>query len=77
MDSTIYRISNVANRLGVSAQYLRMLERQGRVPQVAYDRAGRFYTEADIALLRAIGVGSRPDRLKRAEEVGKAAVLDE
>lgn len=76
MDSTITRISSVANRLGVSAQYLRMLERQGRVPPVAYDRVGRFYTEADITLLRAMGVGSRPDRLKRPEELEKRRLMN-
>ncbi len=63
------RISEVAERLGVSPQYLRLLEWQGRVPPARRDYNGRVYSEFDVALLRGIGVGSRPRRLKRAEEV--------
>jgi hypothetical protein len=37
------------------------------------DFNGRIYTEFDIAVLRSMGVGSRPRRLKRAEEVLEAA----
>lgn len=62
------RISEVAKRLGVHPHYLRLLERQARIPEVGYDRAGRFYTEADIELLKGMGIGSRPRRLKSAEE---------
>ncbi len=65
----VIRTAEAASRLGVSAQYLRMLEWEGRVPTVPYDRSGRVYTESDIALLKSMGVGSRPRRLKRAEEV--------
>jgi DNA-binding transcriptional MerR regulator len=68
MDSVI-RISQVAEELGVSPQYLRMLEWQGRIPPTRRDYNGRIYTEFDIALLRALGVGSRPRRLKTAQEV--------
>jgi DNA-binding transcriptional MerR regulator len=63
------RISRAAEELGVSAQYLRMLEWQGRIPLARRDFNGRVYTEFDIALLRSMGVGSRPRKLKRAEEV--------
>jgi len=63
------RISEVAQRLGVSAHYLRLLEWQGVVPPVRRDYNGRIYTEFDIALLKSMGVGSRPRRLKKAEEV--------
>ncbi len=68
MDSVI-RISHVAEELGVSPQYLRILEWQGTIPPARRDFSGRVYTEFDIALLRAMGVGTRPRKLKRAEEV--------
>lgn len=66
---TIVRISEVARRLGCTAQYLRMLEWQGRIPPARRDYNGRIYSEFDVALLRSMGVGSRPRKLKRAEEV--------
>jgi len=63
------RISHVAAELGVSAQYIRMLEWQGKIPPARRDLNGRIYSPVDIALLRALGVGSRPRRLKSAEEI--------
>ena len=63
------RISEAAMLLGVTPHYLRMLEWEGRIPEVGYDRAGRFYTEADIELLKRIGVGSKPRRLCPVERV--------
>jgi DNA-binding transcriptional MerR regulator len=68
MDDVI-RISHVAEELGVSTQYLRMLEWEGRIPPARRDFNGRVYSDFDIALLKALGVGSRPRRLKTAEEV--------
>jgi DNA-binding transcriptional MerR regulator len=68
MQRTLY-ISETAKRLSVSPQYLRMLESQGRIPPARRDFNGRIYSEFDIALLKSIGVGSRPRKLKRAEEV--------
>jgi hypothetical protein len=65
-------ISEAAKRLGVTAVHLRRLERQGLIPAVRRDVFGRIYTEFDIALLKSMGVGSRPRKLKRAEEVVKA-----
>jgi DNA-binding transcriptional MerR regulator len=55
--------------LGVSPQHIRMLEWQGRVAQARRDYNGRVYSEFDIALLKSLGVGSRPRKLKRPEEV--------
>jgi hypothetical protein len=46
-----------------------MLEWQGRIPSARRDFIGRIYSEFDIALLRSLGVGSRPRKLKRPEEV--------
>ncbi len=67
------RVSEAAERLGVSAQYLRLLEWQGRIPPASRDLNGRLYTLSDIALLRSMGIGSKPRRLKRAEEVLETA----
>ena len=69
----VVHITEAARRLGVTPYYLRMLERQGRIPPARHDYNGRIYSEFDIALLRSMGVGSRPRRLKAAEEVLEAA----
>ncbi len=62
-------ISETARRLGVTPEHLRNLERAGRIPPARRDFNGRIYSESDIALLKSIGIGSRPGRLKRIEEV--------
>jgi DNA-binding transcriptional MerR regulator len=62
-------ISEGARRLGVTPHYLRMLEREGRIPQARRDYNGRVYSESDLALLKALGVRARPLRLKRVEDV--------
>lgn len=72
MKSTTHKeihIGEAARRLGVTPHHLRVLEWRGRIPPARRDLNGRVYSELDIALLRAIGVGSRPGRLKQAEEV--------
>ena len=66
-------ISEAARQLGVTPQHLRMLERAGKVPPVARDRNGRVYSEFDLALLRSMGVGSRPHHLKSAVAVLETA----
>ena len=66
-------ISEAAKMLGVSPHYLRLLEWKGRIPPARRDLNGRIYSEFDIALLKALGVGSHPRRLKRAEDVLKAS----
>jgi DNA-binding transcriptional MerR regulator len=63
------RISRAAMELGVSPQHIRMLEWQGVTPQARRDYNGRVYSEFDIALLKSLGVGSRPRKLMRPEEV--------
>jgi DNA-binding transcriptional MerR regulator len=62
-------ITEAARRLGVTAGYLRLMERAGKIPPARRDFNGRIYTDFDLALLRTMGVGSRPRKLKRAEEV--------
>ena len=71
MDS-VFHIGEAARRLNVTSQHLRMLEWQGRIPPARRDYNGRVYSEFDLALLRGMGVGSRPRKLKRAEEVLEA-----
>ena len=60
-------IGEAAKRLGVHPHHLRMLEWQGRIPQARRDFSGRIYSEFRKALLRSMGIGSRPSKLKRAE----------
>ncbi len=73
MDSTVH-IAEAARQLGVTAHHLRMLEWQGRIPPARRDFNGRIYTPFDIALLRSMGIGSRPKKLKQVEEVLGAAL---
>jgi DNA-binding transcriptional MerR regulator len=65
----LWHISGAARQLGIMAHHLRVLEWQGRIPPAKRDYNGRVYSEFDITLLRSMGVGSRPRRLKRVEEV--------
>ena len=69
MDSKKFHIGEATKRLGITPKHLRLLEREGCIPQARRDFNGRIYTEFDLALLRSMGVGCRPRRLKRAEEV--------
>lgn len=62
-------ISEAARRLGVTPTHLRALEAQDRIPPARRDFNGRIYSEFDIAMLRSMGVGQRPRKLKRAEDV--------
>jgi hypothetical protein len=62
-------IGKAAEALGVTATYLRLLEKAGRIPPARRDFNGRVYSPFDIALLRSLGVGSRPYRLRRPDEV--------
>jgi len=71
--SKIVHISEAAKALGITAHYLRILEYEGRIPPARRDLFNdRVYSDLDLALLRALGVGSRPRKLKRAEEVLEA-----
>jgi len=67
MDSV--HISEAARQLGVTPHHLRVLEWQGRIPAARRDLNGRVYSPFDIALLKAMGVGSRPAHLASVEEV--------
>lgn len=74
MNEHVVHVSEAARQLKVSAHYLRLLEMQGRVPLARRDPFGaRIYSDFDLALLRSLGIGSRPRRLKRPEEVLGAA----
>jgi DNA-binding transcriptional MerR regulator len=65
----VVHIAEAARQLRVTPQHLRMLERQGRIPPARRDLNGRIYTQFDIALLKSIGVGTRPRRLRLVEEL--------
>ncbi len=65
-DHGLIRISEAARQLGVSAQYLRLLEAEGKIPPVRRVFGYRGFTAEDVARLRAIGVGSG-ERLKPFE----------
>jgi hypothetical protein len=72
MESTVhnaFHIGEAARRLGVTPHHLRVMEWRGRIPPARRDLNGRIYSEFDIALLRSMGVGSRPSKLKQPEEV--------
>lgn len=67
MDGMV-QISECARQLGVTPYYLRTLEWKGRIPPARRNLNGRVYSPFDIALLKAMGVGARPRRLKSVEE---------
>jgi len=72
MDSRSYHIGEVARRLGCTPKHIRVLEREGRIPPARRDFNGRIYSEFDIALLKRMGVGQRPRKLKQPDEVLEA-----
>jgi DNA-binding transcriptional MerR regulator len=67
--ASIVHISEAAKQLGVTPHHLRVLEWEGRIPPARRDYNGRIYIEFDLALLKALGVGSRPRGLKTTEVV--------
>lgn len=69
MDGTVFHIGEAARQLGVTPKHLRVLEREGRIPLAHRNFNGRVYSEFDVALLKSLGVGSRPRKLRRPEEV--------
>jgi DNA-binding transcriptional MerR regulator len=68
-----FHIGEASRQLDVSPEHLRALERAGRIPVAGRDHNGRTYSSFDIALLKKLGVGSRPRRLKRLEDLLRAA----
>ena len=68
MDSIVH-IGEAARLLGCTPEHIRTLERRGRIPPARRDYNGRIYSEFDIALLQAMGVGSRPAHLQSLKEV--------
>lgn len=66
-------ITEAARRLGVTPYYLRLLEGQGRIPPARRDFNGRVYSELDLALLRDIGVGQRPRKLRDLQHAAGTA----
>jgi DNA-binding transcriptional MerR regulator len=63
-------VGAAAEAVGVTARYIKLLESGGVIPAAMRDGRGfRVYSSEDLDRLREIGVGSRPRRLKRPEEV--------
>ena len=71
-DHELIRISEAAGQLGVSAQYIRLLEAEGKIPAVRRVFGYRAFTRADVARLRAMGVGSG-ERLQPFAEVSRSS----
>jgi DNA-binding transcriptional MerR regulator len=67
--NSIVHIGEAARLLGCTPEHISTLERRGRIPPARRDFNGRIYTGFDLALLRSMGVGQRPRKLRRAEEV--------
>jgi DNA-binding transcriptional MerR regulator len=68
------RIGEAADALGVTSRYLRKLEAQASTPRVERDARGyRIYAEADLEVLRCIGVGTRPRKLRSPEDAPMVA----
>ena len=65
----VVHIGEAARQLGVTPNHLRILEWKERIPAARRDLNGRIYSEDDIALLRRMGVGYRPSKLRRVGEV--------
>lgn len=67
-DSTAYRISEAARRVGVSASALRQWERQGLVRPMRTTSGYRLYTDDDLARL------DRVQRLRRVDGVNPSGI---
>jgi hypothetical protein len=70
-----YSIGDVARALGRTVETIRLWERGGRIPKARRDlvSGARFYTQADIAALRAL-VGRDTPSEKGEGSVGEAAL---
>ena len=68
------RIGEVCRRLGISREHLRALERAGRIPKAQGIDGDRVYEAVDVRLLKEIGIGSRPNRLRSLDEVQEGRV---
>ena len=70
-ETALVRIGEAARLLSVTPTHLRALERAGRIPEAKRDFNGRIYSPIDITLLRALGVGKHPRRLRSVEELAR------
>ena len=69
--TALIRIGEAARCLGVTPTHLRALEHAGRILSAKRDFNGRIYSPVDIALLRALGIGTYPKRLRSVEELAQ------
>ena len=77
MDSErTYTISEVAREVEVSEGWLREGDKRGSLPAARPDEHNhRVYTASDVTLLKAMGCGQRPRRLKSSKEAAQEAPL--
>lgn len=71
-DGGLIRISEIARQLGVSAQYIRFLEVESKIPVARRIFGCRAFSRDDGNRLKAMGVDSC-HRLKPFAEVGGGA----
>jgi DNA-binding transcriptional MerR regulator len=65
-----FQVGEVAASLGVTARYLKLLEAANAIPCPERNERGfRMYSVEDLNLLRELGIGTRPRRLKTIEEI--------
>ncbi len=64
-----FSVKDTALLLGISRSYLGTLEHEHSMTARRTERGKPFYTASDIAILRKMGVGKRPRRLRPAGEV--------
>ena len=69
-------ITVAARRLGITAGYLRLLERTGQIPPARRDLNGRIYTNFDIALLRTWGSAPAPTAQARGRGLGEGTLSE-
>ncbi len=63
-----FSIKTAAEQLSVTPCYLRLLERQGRIPAARRIPGDRVYNRQEVEHLRALGVGTGSRRLRSMTE---------
>ena len=61
--TSVFKLQDVARKVGVSAITLRRWLLSGKVPEVPRDRNGwRLFSESDIRRIRRFATGTKPPR---------------
>lgn len=64
-----FTIAEAARMLGVTPDYLRVLEKQHRIPPARRIPGSRVFNEREVRYLRSLGVGRRLRRLRGGTEM--------